>query len=54
MVVDDYYGPADLAKVAPTRLEVDALVARGAVEAFGLYGWGTWIGRRVPGVPLGV
>ena len=54
LVVDDYYGPADLAKVAPTRLEVDALVARGAVEAFGLYGWGTWIGQRVPGVPLGV
>ena len=54
LVVDDYYGPADLQKVAPTRVQVDALIARGAVAAFGTYGWGTWIGRRVPGVGLGV
>ncbi len=54
LVIDDYYGPSDLAKVAPTRLGVDALVARGAVAAFGTYGWGTWIGQRVPGVPLAV
>ena len=54
LVVDDYYGPSDLQKVAPTRVNVDALVERGAVEAFGVYGWGTWVGRRVPGVALGV
>lgn len=54
LVVDDYYGPSELQKVAPTRLNVDALVARGAVETFGTYGWGTWIGQRVPGTALGI
>ena len=52
LVVDDYYGPADLAKVAPTRLGGGrACRARRGGGMFGLYGWGTWIGQRVPGVP---
>lgn len=54
LVVDDYYGPSDLQKVAPTRVHLDALLDRGAVETFGTYGWGTWIGRRVSGAALGV
>ncbi len=45
VVIDDYYGPSENAKVAPTRNAVDALVAQGTLEPFGCYGWGTWVGR---------
>jgi len=45
LVIDDYAGPVGNIKVTPTRSDVDALVARGCLEALGFYGWGTWIGR---------
>lgn len=45
MVIDDYHGPDTNIKVTQTRTEVDALVAAGALESLGFYGWGTWVGR---------
>jgi L-amino acid N-acyltransferase YncA/predicted O-methyltransferase YrrM len=45
MVIDDYAGPATTLKMAQTRADVDALIAAGSLEALGLYGWGTWVGR---------
>lgn len=45
MVIDDYHGPAENIKVTQTRTEVDALIAAGALESLGFYGWGTWVGR---------
>jgi predicted O-methyltransferase YrrM len=47
LVIDDYHAPGS-GKAEPTRAGVDALVAAGRAETLGLYGWGTWIGRRVP------
>jgi phosphinothricin acetyltransferase len=45
MIIDDYSG-ADLnVKSAPSRADVDALVAAGALEPLGFYGWSTWVGR---------
>jgi predicted O-methyltransferase YrrM len=44
LVIDDYTGPETL-KALPTKICIDGLVADGVLEAFGIYGWGTWIGR---------
>jgi predicted O-methyltransferase YrrM len=45
MVIDDY-SAADLnVKSAATRADVEALVAAGALEPLGFYGWSTWVGR---------
>ena len=44
VVLDDYYGPGE--KSAPTSRQVEELVARGELVSYGLYGWGTWVGRR--------
>ena len=45
MIIDDY-SRADLnVKSAPSRADVDALVAAGALEPLGFYGWSTWVGR---------
>ena len=44
VVVDDYLG-SEL-KSGPTREQVDARVAAGTLEPYGIYGWGTWVGRR--------
>ena len=45
LVVDDYYAPGAPEKEAPTRDQLDDLEKRRIVEAFGVYGWGTWFGR---------
>ena len=47
LIVDDYYAPG-LLKAGPTRAAIDDWVASGKVEAYGIFGFGTWIGRRVP------
>jgi predicted O-methyltransferase YrrM len=47
LVIDDYLAPGS-DKAGPTRAGIDALVADGRAEPLGVYGWGTWIGRRVP------
>ena len=44
MVIDDYSGGSNL-KSAQSRADVDALVATGALEPLGFYGWSTWVGR---------
>ena len=45
MVIDDYSGADSNVKIAPSRADVDALVAAGALEPLGFYGWSTWVGR---------
>lgn len=45
MVIDDYSGADSNVKCAPSRADVDALVAAGALEPLGFYGWSTWVGR---------
>ena len=45
MIIDDYSGADSNVKSAPSRADVDALVAAGALEPLGFYGWSTWLGR---------
>ena len=45
MVIDDYCGADSNVKSAPSRADVDALAAAGALEPLGFYGWSTWVGR---------
>ena len=45
MVIDDYGGPADNEKAAPTRQQVDELVAAGRLLPLGYYGLATWVGK---------
>ena len=45
MVIDDIYGADANEKIAPSRADVDALVAEGLLEPLGFYGWSTWVGR---------
>jgi phosphinothricin acetyltransferase len=45
MVIDDYSGADSNVKSAPSRADVDALVAAAALEPLGFYGWSTWVGR---------
>ena len=45
MIIDDYCGADSNVKSAPSRAEVDALVAAGYLEPLGFYGWSTWVGR---------
>jgi phosphinothricin acetyltransferase len=45
MVIDDYCGADSNVKSAPSRADVDALVAAGTLEPLGFYGWSTWVGR---------
>ena len=45
MVIDDYSTTDSNVKNAPSRADVDALVAAGALEPLGFYGWSTWVGR---------
>lgn len=53
MIIDDYTGPSAKPKMVQTRAEVDALTAAGTLEALGVYGWGTWVGRwRGPTLPV--
>jgi predicted O-methyltransferase YrrM len=43
IVIDDYGGPAD--KGAPTKSQVDELVAHGKLVPLGYYGFATWVGQ---------
>ena len=45
LIIDDYGGPADNAKVPPTKTQVDELVSSGRLLPLGYYGLGTWVGR---------
>jgi L-amino acid N-acyltransferase YncA len=45
MIIDDYCTADSNVKSAPSRADVDALVASGALETLGFYGWSTWVGR---------
>jgi predicted O-methyltransferase YrrM len=45
MVIDDYSGADSNVKSAPSRADVDALIAEGSLEPLGFYGWSTWVGR---------
>jgi L-amino acid N-acyltransferase YncA/predicted O-methyltransferase YrrM len=45
MIIDDYCGAESNAKSAPSRADVDALIAEGSLEPLGFYGWSTWVGR---------
>lgn len=45
VIIDDYAGPGSNVKVPATKAGVDGLVATGALEPLGLYGWSTWVGR---------
>ena len=47
VVVDDYFSPQENEKAVRIQPRVDALVAEGKLQPLGVYGWGTWIGRRV-------
>lgn len=46
LVVDDYYTPHAGKKQNFTRDALQGLVKQGYLEAYGVFGWGTWIGRR--------
>ena len=48
LVVDDYFAPGS-EKAQPTQLAVDRMIAEGRVESYGLYGFGTWVGRLTDG-----
>jgi L-amino acid N-acyltransferase YncA/predicted O-methyltransferase YrrM len=45
MVIDHYSGAESNAKSAPSRADVDALIAEGSLEPLGFYGWSTCVGR---------
>lgn len=43
LLIDDY--SADTVKSPLVKPTIDRMVAEGRLEAFGVYGWGTWAGR---------
>lgn len=45
LVFDDYTAPGAEQKEQRVRRVVDEEVARGRLESYGVYGWGTWVGR---------
>ena len=45
LIIDDFFAPGAPHKVKPTRDGVAALERQGRIECFGVYGWGTWVGR---------
>jgi L-amino acid N-acyltransferase YncA len=45
MVIDDYRGADSNVKSAPSRADVDALIAERCLEPLGFYGWSTCVGR---------
>jgi predicted O-methyltransferase YrrM len=49
IVIDDYGGPAD--KGAPTKSQVDELVAAGKLAPLGYYGFATWVGKWLTSRP---
>ena len=51
LVIDDYRSDLAREKEEPTKRFMDSLVSDGKVEMFGVYGFGTWIGRLSDGEP---
>jgi predicted O-methyltransferase YrrM len=47
LVFDDYTATGAQGKELVVHAQVDAAVQAGRFESFGVYGWGTWIGRRL-------
>ena len=45
VVVDDYVSLKSGGKDLATRPQIDELVASEELQALGVYGWGTWVGR---------
>ena len=45
LVFDDYAATGAQGKELMVRAQVDAAVRVGRFESFGVYGWGTWVGR---------
>jgi hypothetical protein len=45
LIIDDYFAPGAPHKVKPTREGIRAAEQRGLVQSFGVYGWGSWVGR---------
>lgn len=46
IVVDDYFSAEAPEKAGPTWAAINALEAKGELLALGVFGYGTWIGRR--------
>ncbi|MFO7558535.1 MAG: hypothetical protein R6X10_06860 [Desulfobacterales bacterium] len=44
--IDDYLSPGNIEKGNITKSHVDFLVENHFMECLGIYGWGTWIGKR--------
>jgi cephalosporin hydroxylase len=45
LIIDDYFSPGAPDKVQPTHAGIEALESADAIETFGVFGWGTWVGR---------
>jgi predicted O-methyltransferase YrrM len=45
VIIDDYGGPAENLKGAPTKTQVNDLVAAGTLVPLGYYGYATWVGK---------
>ena len=45
LFIDDYFSPGAPIKVQPTHSGIEALEKDGTVDPFGVFGWGTWVGR---------
>lgn len=45
LVVDDYYTTGAPDKMGPTSEGITRLEDAGVVESFGIFGWGSWVGR---------
>jgi predicted O-methyltransferase YrrM len=53
IMIDDYGGPVENRKGAPTKTQVDALVAAGNLIPLGYYGYATWVGQWRAGADHG-
>jgi predicted O-methyltransferase YrrM len=51
VIIDDYGGPAENVKGAPTKAQVNELVAAGKLVPLGYYGYATWVGRWITSPP---
>ena len=47
LVIDDYMSPNNYAKVKKTQEDIGKLEKAGFLKCFGIYGWGTWVGKLV-------
>jgi predicted O-methyltransferase YrrM len=51
IIIDDYGGPSENRKGAPTKKQVNDLVAAGKLIPLGYYGYATWVGKWVMSPP---